>query len=190
MSMLTPRGVGGHAPVRRGRRRRRLLKTLLVLLVIGALAAGGWYYLLRDATTTTVKPATAAPTASCPAPSPTPTPVSARLVKLNVFNATERRGLAATVATELRRRGFRVAKVGNDPARRTVAGVAEVRSSPAGTAAARTVAAQVDAFVAVPDRRPDGSVDLVLGSSFKALRTPAQAATASRPGPSAVQSGC
>jgi hypothetical protein len=189
MSMLTPRGVGGHAPVRRGRRRRRLLKTLLVLLVIGALAAGGWYYLLRDATTT-AKTATAAPTASCPAPSPAPTPVSARLVKLNVFNATERRGLAATVATELRRRGFRVAKVGNDPAGRTVAGVAEVRSSPAGTAAARTVASQVDAFVAVPDRRPDGSVDLVLGRSFKALRTPARAATASRPSPSAVPSGC
>lgn len=186
--MLTPRGVGGHAPVRRGKGRRRFLKRLLVLLLVSALGAGGWYYLLRADPTT--KTATASPSKSCPAPSPTPTTAPAAQVRLNVFNATERRGLALTVATELRKRGFKVGKVGNDPANRTVTGVAEVRSSTMGAAAARTVSAQVDAFVVVPDQRKDASVDLVVGAAFKALRTPAQATAASQPTPAPKPSGC
>ncbi|MGZ4609638.1 MAG: LytR C-terminal domain-containing protein [Actinomycetes bacterium] len=186
MSMLTPRGVGGHAPVRRGRR-HRLGKVLLALLVIGALAAA-WYAYLRDPGTETKT--AAAPSASCPAPSPTPTVVPATLVKVNVFNATERRGLAATVAAELRKRGFRVGKVGNDPAKRTVTGVAEIRSSPTGAGPARTVGAQVDGFVALPDQRKDPSVDFVIGASFKALRTPAAAHAALAPTPAPRPSGC
>jgi LytR cell envelope-related transcriptional attenuator len=187
MSMLTPRGVGGRARARRGRR-RRTVKTLVALLLIGALAAGGWYYLLRDDGTTTA--ATPAPKRSCPAPTAAPSALPATQVKVNVFNATERRGLAATVATQLRKRGFQVAKVSNDPAKRAVTGVAEVRASTAGAGAARTVGAQVYGFVTVPDQRRDASVDLVIGVAFKALRTPAQASTALQPTPTPAQSAC
>lgn len=188
MTMLTPLGVGGHAPVRRSRGRRRFLKTVVVLLLLGALAAGGWQLFLRD--DPAARAATPTPRRSCPAPSPAPTALPPAQVRVNVYNATERRGLAATVATALSKRAFRVVKVGNDPAGRTVTGTAEVRSSSIGAGAARTVGSQVDGVVAVPDQRRDASVDLVLGASFKTLRTPAGAAAALVPTPAPSPSGC
>lgn len=185
MSMLTQRGV--QSSVRR-RRRARVRRPLLVLLVIAALAASGyWFLVLRDGPATRAAPA---PIRSCPAPVPTPALVPTGQVKVNVYNATGRRGLAATVATALRRRGFKVADVANDPAKRAVTGVAEVRSSTAGAGAARTVGAQVFEFVSVPDKRADASVDLVLGASFKALRSPARATAALHPSPAPRPAGC
>ena len=107
-----------------------------------------------------------------------------------MYNATDRRGLAGRVAGELKKRGFRVGKIDNDPERRTVTGPAEVRSSSAGVDAARTVASQVGDVVHVPDRRPDASVDLVLGAGFTGLRPPADAAAALSPSPQPVPPGC
>ena len=74
---------------------------------------------------------------------------------MNVYNATDQRGLASRVAAELKRRGFHVGKVDNDPLKRQVTGAAEVRSSTAGAGAARTVSAQVGTVVAVPDQRTE-----------------------------------
>jgi hypothetical protein len=186
MSMFTPRGEGGHSPVRRGRR-RRVTPLLVVLVVVAAVGAGYYWVTVRDGATTAADPS---PTRSCPAPSPLPSVVPANRVRVNVYNATDRRGLAATVATQLRRRGFVVGKVDNDPAKRTVTGVAEVRSSTTGAGAARTVGAQVGTFVTVPDQRPDASVDLVLGAGFRGLRSPQQAAAAASPTPSPRPAGC
>ena len=102
----------------------------------------------------------------------------------------ERRGLANDVAKQLRKRGFLIGKVENDPAKRKVTGIAEVRASTAGAAAARTVGAQVASFVSVPDQRKDASVDLVLGAGFRTLRTTAAATAAMTPTPSPRPSGC
>ena len=132
----------------------------------------------------------ATPRPSCPKPSPVASAVAPSRVKVNVYNATDRRGLAARVAGRLERRGFKVAKIDNDPLMRTVTGVAEVRNSTAGVGAARTVAAQVGTVVAVPDKRTDASVDLVLGAAFTGLVTPAEAASALSPSPSPTRSGC
>ena len=111
-------------------------------------------------------------------------------VHVNVYNATDRRGLAAQVAGRLDRRGFDVRRVDNDPLGRTVTGEAEVRHGDAGVAAARTVAAQVGTVVAVPDGRPGGSVDLVLGADFTELVPPAEAAAALSPSPTPTPAGC
>jgi hypothetical protein len=111
-------------------------------------------------------------------------------IRVNVFNATEQRGLATRVATELTRRGFRVGKVDNDPLERQVTGAAEVRNSASGAAAARTVSAQVGQVVAVPDRRPNASVDLVLGAAFRTLQPVAAAAAALSVTPAPAPSGC
>jgi hypothetical protein len=120
-------------------------------------------------------------------------------VKVNVYNATDKRGLASQVATQLRRRGFVVKKVDNDPPGRTVTGAAEVRSSALGAGAARTVTAQVapagqvgaaPAVTAVPDQRKDATVDLVIGAAWHGLRPPADAAAALSPTPHPVPSGC
>lgn len=187
MSMFTPAGVGGRKQVRRGGRSRHTGRNVVVLLlVLSAAAAGAAWLWNPDAETTVAAPRRP----SCPATQAAPTVVAARAVHLNVYNATKRRGLATDVAKELRKRGFVIGKVSNDPAKRKVTGVAEVRASTAGAAPARTVGAQVASFVAVPDQRKDASVDLVLGAGFHSLRTTAAAAAALKPTPSPRPSGC
>ena len=184
--MFTPPGVGGRRPVRRTRRRTRWGVLLLAVLLTLALAGVAWWLQQRGDD----DPVTAAPRRTCPEPSPAPTVVAPGAVTVNVYNATERRGLAGTVATQLRKRGFRVGKVANDPLERKVTGAAEVRRSTLGADAARTVTAQVGAVVAVPDQRKDASVDLVLGAAFRDLQPAAAVAAALSPTPQPVPAGC
>lgn len=188
MSMFTPRGQGARPLRRRGARPgtlRRVAVVALALLVLVSLAALAWQTTRDDEPTVR-----AAPRKTCPTPTPLPSAVAPAKTRVNVFNATDRRGLAAKVAGQLDRRGFKVGKVDNDPLKRTVTGLAEVRHSTAGDGAARTVAAQVGTVVSVPDQRADGSVDLVLGADFDHLRTRAEAGAALEPAPSPTPSGC
>jgi LytR cell envelope-related transcriptional attenuator len=187
MSMLTPLGVGGSRRARRGGRSRHTGRNVFVLLLVLTAAAAGVLWLWNPDTKT---PVAAQQRPSCPPTQTAPTVVAAHAVHLNVYNATKRRGLANDVAKELRKRGFVVGKVSNDPAKRKVTGIAEVRASTAGAAAARTVGAQVTSFVAVPDQRKDASVDLVLGAGFHTLRPTAAASAALKPTPSPRPSGC
>ncbi len=186
MSMLTPLGKGGRQTVRRRDRPSRRGAVLLAVLLTVALAGTAWWVAHRD----TADSAAAAPRRTCPVPS-TPPPVAApTAVTVNVYNATDKRGLASRVAAELKRRGFHVGKVDNDPLKRQVTGTAEVRSSTAGAGAARTVSAQVGTVVAVPDQRTNASVDLVLGAAFVRLQPVPAAAAALKPSPQPVPSGC
>lgn len=182
--MLTPRGAGGHKVVRRRGTVRRVVVAVIVLLAIGGAAGAAWWQASDSPDSTT------AARPRCPEPSPAPTVVPATKVRVNVYNATDKKGLAGRVATQLRNRGFKVAKIDNDPARRVVTGVAEVRSSSLGAGPARTVGAQVDSFVAVPDQRRDASVDLVIGAAFIHLRSVSGAAAALQATPSPRPSGC
>lgn len=182
--MFTPPGTGARRPGRRSGLGRRLV---VVVVAMAAIAGGAWAAWQAGAG---ADDARAAPQQSCPAPSPTPTVVPAADVTVNVYNATEKRGLAARVAKEITRRGFTVGKVDNDPAERAVTGAAEVRRSAIGADAARTVAAQVGAVVTVPDQRKKPTVDLVLGAAFTALVSPEQAAAALEPTPQPVPRGC
>ena len=186
MSMLTPLGKGGRQTVRRGSRPSRRGAVLLAILLTAALAGTAWWVAHRDTTDTVA----ASPRRTCPKPSTPPPVVAPSAVKVNVYNATEQRGLASRVAAELKRRGFHVGKVDNDPLKRQVTGAAEVRSSTAGAGAARTVSAQVGTVVAVPDQRPNASVDLVLGAAFVRLQPVPAAAAALSPTPQPVPSGC
>jgi hypothetical protein len=183
MSMLNPNR--DLAPSRRGGGRRTGVWVLVLVLVIAGAAAGAWRYLELGADDDV-----ATPRVSCPPTTPPLTVVAPAQVKVNVYNATERRGLASAVATQLKRRGFKVGKVANDPLKRTVTGLAEVRASTTGADAARTVVAHVGQVVLVPDQRKDPSVDLVLGATFKALVTPADAAAALTPTPTPRPEGC
>lgn len=186
MSMLNPLGNRDLSPSRRGGGRRgSALWALVLVLVLAGAAFGAWRYLDLGADDDV-----ATPRVSCPPTTPPPTVVAPAEVKVNVYNATQRRGLASAVATQLKKRGFKVGKVSNDPLKRTVTGLAEVRSSTTGADAARTVVAQVGQVVFVPDQRKDASVDLVLGATFKALVTPAAAAAALTPTPTPRPDGC
>lgn len=187
--MLTPQGRGqGHHYGRGGRRvrnqdtsRLRALVVFLVLLIGGALAA--WYVVHRDdsrlGASATERPACVA--------SGVPGSLPVASIRVRVLNATARNGLAASVAAELKRRGYGVTGIGNDSS--TVTGPASVRYGPAGATAAKAVAALVPGSVAQPDRRTGADVDLVLGDRFTQLAAaPTSAASASCTTPTASAS--
>ena len=87
----------------------------------------------------------------------------------------------------MKRRGFRIGTIDNDPLKKPVTVAAQIRSGRKGTGAARTVAAQVgalSAYAPVVDKRKGPVVDLVLGKSFKDLQPVAAAAAELKPKPS------
>ena len=172
MSMATPRRRARWWVVV-----RRVLAVVVALGVVGGAVYAAWHYLVRPG----AQGQMACPTPTATTGAPPFTPVAAARIRVNVFNSTQRDGLAASVARELRQRGFRVAAVANDPRRRKVSAAAEVRHGPRGYAQARTLAAHVEGpVVLAPDRRADASVDLALGTGWRRTRPPAAAAAALR----------
>jgi hypothetical protein len=113
----------------------------------------------------------------CVPGTPTPTAAPVKQTSVRVYNATDRHGLALTVAHDLQKRGFVVPMWDNDPTASAMKSAAEVRYGPDGLLNARTVAAQVKgAAVLVLDANREGpSVDLVLGRTFTALRSSVEA---------------
>ena len=106
----------------RARRKRRTLITLAVVL-LGLFFAFwyAWSYYQSDLAARATRP----PGATC-------APYDAKAVtpertKVNVYNASDRQGLAASVSRALGDRGFDIGKVANDPSSRKAPSVAEVR---------------------------------------------------------------
>lgn len=176
------------SPTGGARRRSAALPVLAsVAMLLVAFGAGMWVGRATYGDATAQPSPT--PTVSCPASPATAPPLpSSRTITVNVYNATDRAGLARTTATDLGKRGFRVGRVANDPKNATVAATAEVRYGPKGAAQAKVVAAQVQGATLVVDTRGDATVDLVLGDAYAGLATPAQVAAALAPSP--LPSGC
>lgn len=149
------------------RRHRRNRRTAIILVILVAALAGAFYY----AASYMNRPSTPAAEA-CPTSAPTgaaPAPIAPGQVTVNVFNATNRAGLAADTAKNVKSRGFVIAAVSNDPAKKKIDGVGEVRFGPNGKAGAELVVALLDGVTPQQDTRADASVDLVIGNGFKAL---------------------
>ena len=152
----------GASSSRRARRRRALVTLAVVALM---LFFAFWY--AYSYFRTSGKPSAAPPTtASCTVAPSAPKP---QAITVNVYNATDRNGLAARTAAEVRKRGFKVSTVANDPLQKTVAAAAEVRYGRTATASGKVVLGLVRGATPVQDGRTDGSVDLVLGDKFTAL---------------------
>lgn len=195
MSMLTPSGMGGkyritgdaYPRMRRPRRRGRVVAALVASVVVLGLFGWGALQLFHvfkgDDTDTKANAAPQSPpcTASAaPAPKPMALPQPAG-VTMNVYNATVRGGLAKSTADELAKRGFKVNKFGNAPAPydKKVAQSAVIVAGPAAEAAAREAGTQVaGSTVKIDPTRKDKSVDLMIGTAFKTLAAPADAAKA------------
>jgi len=101
-------------------------------------------------------------------------------ITVNVYNATGKAGLAGRTAALLKQRGFTIGTIGNAPAQlqNKVTGSAQVAGGSAGVKSMTVLRSEVAGAVPVTDKRKDASVDLILGNSFTALATPAQAAQA------------
>jgi len=94
-------------------------------------------------------------------------------VKINVYNATDIPGLASRVATDFRNRKFQVVGEGNDPLKKTVDGVAELRFGPKAFGSGHLLRAYFldQAKVEYDPQREDDVVDVVLGNAFQQLAT-------------------
>lgn len=102
-------------------------------------------------------------------------------IKINVYNATNRRGLAESIANEFESRDFTVAnkdkiKVANDPLKKRVEGAAELRYGPKAHGAAWVINAYFlgKADLQIDLKRTDDVVDVVLGENFRELATVTQ----------------
>lgn len=112
-------------------------------------------------------------------------------VVVNVFNSTQRGGLAGTTAQELSQRGFRINKVENDPLGVSLRGIGEIRFGPNGADNARLLAFYFPGAVLVDDGREGPRVDISLGRGFEAMEDQALvAATLASPSPSLSGPGC
>ena len=117
-------------------------------------------------------------------------PLASR-VTINVYNSTKRVGLAGDAAKLLGVRGFKIAKVENDPLGVVIEGEGEIRYGPKGEAAAKLMAYHFPTATLVNDGRKGKRVDVVLGQQFTDLANDAEVvAQLAQPSPSASPQGC
>ncbi len=171
--MLSPLGrVPQRRPVaRRRRRRRRPVPAVILLVALSVLAAVVWWRVLNrtEPAESAAAPCTTTPTLAALSLDP-------RTVRVRVYNATERAGLARTVGGQLRQRKFAIAAMSNDPLAETrpVQGVGELRYGEQGTEQAILISLHVPGVALLKDARTDSVVDLALGPKFTRLATGAQ----------------
>ena len=112
-------------------------------------------------------------------------------IKINVFNSTDKVGLAAQTAQALGKAGFIIMKTANDPKGKPIPGVAQIRYGNEGLQAARLLRYYIPGAEMVHDGRDGKRVDVALGLSFLNVRKPAEvAAELASPSPSPSGEGC
>ena len=112
-------------------------------------------------------------------------------VVVNVYNSTNRGGLAGSTAQELSLRGFRINKVENDPLGVSLRGVGEIRYGVNGADNARLLQFFFPDAVLVEDDRGGPRVDISLGRGFEAIEEQGLvAASLASPSPSLSGPGC
>ncbi len=117
-------------------------------------------------------------------------PLASR-VTINVYNSTKRVGLAGDAAKLLGVRGFKIAKVENDPLGVVIEGEGEIRYGPKGEAGAQLMAYHFPSATLINDGRGGKRIDVALGTQFADLANDAEVvAQLAKPSPSASPEGC
>ena len=184
MSMLTPPGMGGkyritgdrYPRMRRPRNRRRIMAAAIGAVAAFALLGWGTVQLI-DVFTGGGKATAAGRKADCkPRPATTPAPVAlpkTSTITVNVYNATPRSGLAKKTADELKKRGFKIGKIGNAPAAydKKVKGSGLVLGADAAAddPRFRMLGLQLAGTAVKSDDRKGKDIDLIIGNGFKKL---------------------
>ncbi|WP_435200477.1 LytR C-terminal domain-containing protein [Janibacter sp. GS2] len=150
----------GQSTESRARRRRAIITVLIVLLLLFFAA---WYAMSYIRADTSAR-ATTTSTSGSPTCELTPAQV-----EVNVYNATDREGLAAQVARGLKERGFVVRTVANDPKQEEVTGRGQLRHGARGTKGAELLSRHVGTVADAPDERERVAVDVVLGPDYRHL---------------------
>ena len=173
-------GSGGSIRRRRQRRRAAVTLTFVGLMMAGTFVYAAAYFQGWVG----LAPNKAAASTSCQTVTPTQA-LTLDTVTVNVYNATNRDGLARSVAKSLRTQGFKIGEIANDPLGRPLLGVGEVRHGKLGAKVAALAALRLPGAKVVLDKRTDDSVDLVLGNRFSALHVPSGVVKAKGTSPSA-----
>jgi hypothetical protein len=166
---------------------RLWIATILAVLLalVGGIGAGIWWAERNNddaSSTPTNCPSTVPQVITYPAPN---------TVTINVYNSTDRQGLARATADQMAARGYILGQVANDPKDATIPAPAEVRHGPTGLVQAQLVAFNVAGATLVDDQRADATVDLVVGDGFTVLAPPEQVTAATTaPTPSPLPAGC
>jgi LytR cell envelope-related transcriptional attenuator len=148
-------------PPVRARSGRRPLPPLLFLLVLAIIAGAVWWNVFRDESAKSASQA-----AACVSAQKAPPSLDPKTVSIRVLNATDEAGLAQKVADELKKRGFTIAEVANDPTERKVTGVGEIRHGARGAEAAAFLGVLLPSGGDYLDTRATAQVDFVLGPDF------------------------
>jgi hypothetical protein len=151
--------------VRARQRRRRSLITMAVVLL--GLFFAFWYALSYYQAGDSARGSAGSGPTCIPYDPEAVTPPN---TTVNVYNASSRNGLAASVSKSLAARGFVIDKVANDPSSRKAPAVAEIRYGPSGEAQAKLLltAFPKDAKLH-KDKRKGTAVDVALGAKFTTL---------------------
>ena len=153
-------------PTWRLRKRHRQQITLVLVLLL-LLATGAVGYAVYSGAIGGPEQVDLAKLPPC---GPVVKPPAPEKVHVNVYNATQRDGLAAKTANALALRSFAVGTYANDPKNEKVTGFAIIRYGPKGRAAATVLAAHVAGAKMVNDKRKSAGLDLVLGAKYKGLK--------------------
>ena len=168
-------------PPVRPRSGRRPLPPLIFLVVLAVAAVAVWWYVIRQE-----EEHTAAQQAACSTVAAAPPSLDPAAVTLRVYNATDKAGLATTVANSLKERGFTVGEIANDTSGRKVTGVGELRHGSLGKDKAEYVKLYLPNVGDYPDTRADDTVDVVIGPDFTTLATPDEVAAKLAPAQAAA----
>ena len=110
---------------------------------------------------------------------------------LNVYNSTRGVGIAGETSKFVSVRGFKIAKVENDPRGVGVQGAGEIRYGAKGEANAKLVAYHFPDATLIKDDRGGKRIDVVLGQQFSDLADDAEVvAQLAQPSASASPAGC
>lgn len=93
-------------------------------------------------------------------------------IHANVWNASGKNGMAATVASRLSWRGVKIIDTGNDPTAEAPPKHAVIRYGPNGKQIALTLAQQIQDAKLEQDDRTNPSVDVVIGMKFALVPVP------------------
>lgn len=165
-AVVEPEGREGN----RVRRRRRILHGVVLALLAGLIAAAIVTALAIMNGQIKVPTAEHSSAAASPCPDATFDYTPPEKITVNVFNATNRPGLARTVADGFAARKFIVGAVGNTTS--SYRGVALVVSGAAGQSAAFSVQRHLPGSDYVQDGRTDPGVDVILTGDYKDLAKP------------------
>ncbi|MGC5628155.1 LytR C-terminal domain-containing protein [Georgenia sp. Z1344] len=123
----------------------------------------------------------------CPPPGSTPRPLDE--ITANVFNATDRGGLAGTTAQQLTATGIVVNQQGNWAGSPLTGAVRIIAGAP-GVVPAYSVARLFPSAEVTMDDRTDESIDIVLGEAYDAMLPPEEVSALDQSQPLAAPEDC